>query len=199
VNDGRDNQCPGDPGFGQVDEIEGDPGFFNPANPDELSWPAQPGATRYQVLRSTAADFSVGCMSFLTTTPSLVDPEDPPVGSAFYYLVRTLEPFVGTWGSDSSGQARSPACGIDTDGDGVTDTLDNCFLVPNPDQTDTDLDGIGDACELRLRAFALCGAAGAQASPAASVPRSVLGLEGVGESAGGAFRVRAGFVPAVVP
>ena len=84
---------------------------------------------------------------------------------------KALEPFVGSWGTDSSGQERSPVCGIDTDGDGVADTLDNCFLVPNPDQMDTDLDGIGDACELRLRAFALCGAAGAQASPAASVPR----------------------------
>jgi len=36
---------------------------------------------------------------------------------------------------------------IDSDGDGVADATDNCPLVANPDQADTDHDGIGDACE----------------------------------------------------
>jgi hypothetical protein len=35
----------------------------------------------------------------------------------------------------------------DSDGDGVLDGEDNCPDVYNPDQTDTDLDGIGNACE----------------------------------------------------
>ncbi len=35
----------------------------------------------------------------------------------------------------------------DTDGDGVPDAIDNCPTVPNPDQKDSNLDGIGDACE----------------------------------------------------
>src|SRR6266567_4247855 len=35
----------------------------------------------------------------------------------------------------------------DTDHDGVPDDVDNCPLVPNPDQKDSNLDGIGDACE----------------------------------------------------
>ena len=37
--------------------------------------------------------------------------------------------------------------GGDTDGDGVCDKTDNCPLVSNPDQADSDNDGIGDACE----------------------------------------------------
>ncbi|MBI4701922.1 MAG: thrombospondin type 3 repeat-containing protein [Deltaproteobacteria bacterium] len=37
----------------------------------------------------------------------------------------------------------------DGDGDGVTDELDNCPDVPNPDQEDADRDGEGDACELQ--------------------------------------------------
>jgi hypothetical protein len=35
----------------------------------------------------------------------------------------------------------------DTDGDGVMDNVDNCPLIANPDQTDTDEDGQGDVCD----------------------------------------------------
>ena len=38
----------------------------------------------------------------------------------------------------------------DSDGDGAIDTADNCPAVANPDQTDTDGDGYGDACDLDL-------------------------------------------------
>jgi len=35
----------------------------------------------------------------------------------------------------------------DADGDGITDNQDNCPYVYNPDQADSDGDGVGDACE----------------------------------------------------
>jgi YVTN family beta-propeller protein len=35
----------------------------------------------------------------------------------------------------------------DSDGDGIANNVDNCPTVPNPDQTDSDGNGIGDACE----------------------------------------------------
>ena len=38
-------------------------------------------------------------------------------------------------------------CNVDTDRDSVADNFDNCPDVSNPDQTDTDHDGIGDACD----------------------------------------------------
>lgn len=44
------------------------------------------------------------------------------------------------------------ACGCgqldtDTDGDGIADCDDNCVSVPNPDQLDSNQNGIGDVCE----------------------------------------------------
>ena len=35
----------------------------------------------------------------------------------------------------------------DEDGDGLTNDVDNCPLVANPDQSDSDANGVGDACE----------------------------------------------------
>jgi hypothetical protein len=43
------------------------------------------------------------------------------------------------------GQACPPP--PDSDSDTVPDSLDNCPLIANPDQTDTDADGLGDACD----------------------------------------------------
>lgn len=37
--------------------------------------------------------------------------------------------------------------GGDSDGDGICDAQDNCPLVANPDQADSDHDGVGDACD----------------------------------------------------
>jgi hypothetical protein len=36
---------------------------------------------------------------------------------------------------------------IDTDGDGVPDSRDNCPSIPNPDQADMDQDGLGNVCD----------------------------------------------------
>jgi hypothetical protein len=48
-------------------------------------------------------------------------------------------------GSNIAGQ-NFTATKIDTDGDGVPDYRDNCPSIPNPDQADSNEDGIGDAC-----------------------------------------------------
>ncbi len=53
-------------------------------------------------------------------------------------------------GSPVRGFDAAPARPVpaDTDGDGIRDGADDCILVSNADQADTDADGVGDACEL---------------------------------------------------
>jgi hypothetical protein len=68
----------------------------------------------------------------------------------FYEAVRnnftgtSLRQVIGFFTLQPSGAiSYSP----DADGDLVANELDNCPLVPNPDQTDTDGDHVGDACD----------------------------------------------------
>ncbi|MFK8016193.1 MAG: S8 family serine peptidase, partial [Gammaproteobacteria bacterium] len=42
------------------------------------------------------------------------------------------------------GQATTDDCAVDTDGDGVADSADNCTLIANADQRDTNGDGFGN-------------------------------------------------------
>jgi Right handed beta helix region/Thrombospondin type 3 repeat len=44
-----------------------------------------------------------------------------------------------------TGEPYEPS--VDTDGDGTPDDVDNCPDTPNPDQSDSDNDGLGDACD----------------------------------------------------
>ncbi len=109
INDGQDNQCPGDPGYGSVDETTGLSGFLDRGRKDRYSWPTQPGSTSWDVVRSSDAAFE-SCSSTIVAAPFLVDPQLPVVGRVLYYLNRPLTPNPGSWGSDSSGSQRSPDC-----------------------------------------------------------------------------------------
>lgn len=52
------------------------------------------------------------------------------------------------------------ACVLDTDGDGLPDTIDNCPTVSNNDQADVDHDGIGDSCDLCATTTSPCSGRG---------------------------------------
>lgn len=69
-------------------------------------------------------------------------------------LIETVDPIPGLAGTSVSGGRLNAFAALntgtgttDTDGDGVVDTADNCTLVPNPDQIDSNQDGYGNVCD----------------------------------------------------
>jgi len=110
INDGLDNQCPGDPAYGLVDEISGECGFHDAVDRDHYSWPAQAGAESYQVVRSTDARFAADCFVTTTTDAFWVDLDPVSEGTCHHYLVRALSPHTGSLGMDSAGTERTLHC-----------------------------------------------------------------------------------------
>jgi hypothetical protein len=111
-NDGADNQCPGDLGYGAIDEVTGPIGFYDPTNQDVLSWPSQIGAVQYAVARAAKADFTTGCVAQTLAVGALTYSTAGllPAGQIRYYLVRAIAPHAGSWGQDSSGAERIIPC-----------------------------------------------------------------------------------------
>jgi hypothetical protein len=111
VNDGKDNECPGDEGYGLIDETSGNSGFLNATNKKtEYDYAPQQGATLWQAARADAPDYSLGCQTTQTSAAKLTDNDVPLAGKVFYYLNRPVAGFVGSWGANSSGVERTGIC-----------------------------------------------------------------------------------------
>ena len=119
-----------------------------------LSWMHVPQANVCNVYSGTITTpftFSPACL--VSEVPGLstsIAGSNPPVGSAYYYLVGG----VNTCGSGPihsfSTVFPSSACppsGTDTDGDGIQNINDNCPTVSNVNQADSDHDTVGTACD----------------------------------------------------
>ncbi len=95
---------------------------------------------------------------------SSVDPDDPATAidesggqspTTIYASFLTGGSFVLVPGppngfDDVDAIATSTTPVADSDGDGIPNPLDNCTLVPNPSQRDTDGDGYGNVCDTDL-------------------------------------------------
>jgi CSLREA domain-containing protein len=103
VNDGLDNQCPGDFGYRMIDETTGNSGFHNPASKDEYSWPAQQDALTYEVWIRRSM-LTIVCVPTFDTF--IIDDATPGPGALFLYLNHATSPHVGHWGKDSERQDR---------------------------------------------------------------------------------------------
>ncbi len=107
INDGQDNQCPGDAGYGQVDEVGGLAVFTDATT---FCWSAQTGAGSYQVARSSARSFA-GCSTLVSTAETCAsDATVPAIRQVFHYLVRAQAPYAGSWGVNSGGAERLLTC-----------------------------------------------------------------------------------------
>lgn len=91
-----------------------------------------------------------------------------PAGRAGHTVVWTGNRMIvwGGWSYDGSSRRTGGAYVVaseDDDGDGMCDNTDNCPVHPNPDQSDFDHDGQGDACDLTMTdplpaSLVMCGA-----------------------------------------
>jgi hypothetical protein len=131
INDCADQQCPGEPGHGIVDETSGESGFHDPSK-DRYSWPPQQGATDYQAVRSSTPDFSAGCTFFTTQSTLWIDPASVAPGQVLYYLNRPLAPCPGSWGETGAAVERI-VCGGEVCTNGVDDDADLLADCEDPD------------------------------------------------------------------
>lgn len=109
-NDGLDNQCFGEDGFGTVDEITGTIGFFTAHDNERLMWPPQPLATSYRVAKLTGTSLATVTCTHTTVPESFILVSNPPLGRVTFLLVRAQQPHVGSWGTTSAGVPRTVSC-----------------------------------------------------------------------------------------
>jgi hypothetical protein len=88
--------------------------------------------------------------TYLNPTPAASDSFAQSVAVRHPGRVGGMVAAVGAPGDDLGGVTDVGSAYIfatDSDGDGVSDILDNCRAEPNADQADADGDGLGDACD----------------------------------------------------
>jgi hypothetical protein len=133
-----------------------------------LSWSDDLVTPTFNVYRGairpgTAWEYNHACLAPDVAATTYATTEEPPVGTAYYYLVSRMDPGCGEsiLGYDSAmnpipNEHMCPDIPGDADGDTIWDYQDNCPLVSNPGQQESDCvvsgslitcDNHGDACD----------------------------------------------------
>ena len=131
---------------------DGHSNVFNASNPTpdsdgsfyasavDLNAPPYEDSGSGVLARITVSALAPGISPLTVSNPTLTDVNGQPIGDTDGNGIFEGSIFNAEIAIDGP-------CPGDSDGDGILDPSDNCPLVYNPDQTDTDGDSIGDVCD----------------------------------------------------
>jgi hypothetical protein len=156
-------------------------GNLAPSKPEIFSYTPHTNVDNFNMFGTNSdagsVSFLLGATNIVPTVP-LTDILDPMLadngGSTLTHALVTGSPAIDASPADGACPATDQrsvhrpqgcACDIgsfelmnpDTDCDGILNENDNCPVVPNPDQADTNGDGLGDACTHDLAILKLTG------------------------------------------
>ena len=93
---------------------------------------------------------TVGATPGTGSVITFVDKTAQP-GKTYCYRVKVYNDNGSSYSNEDDASTpnedNNPGGPTDTDKDGVPDASDNCVTTPNPDQADSDHNGVGDACD----------------------------------------------------
>ncbi len=117
-----------------------------------VRWDPVPGAAQYYLEARELSGGKVVRKLTLGDTPEWTSEDDSLAGCLEVRVAALSE-------NGKMGLFSDPVVtlGEDSDGDGITDSCDNCLDLANADQDDRDGDGIGDACDPNSEPFANAG------------------------------------------